>query len=161
MADSLESFGKKIDHLQKELSGDAIPNRMGMAAKKASLAAAAKDLGSDLAFSGFRRRNAKLGARYEPMSGSAVELQLYPKGLWVLANDGRRRLPPGGRVYPRKGRGGKGSKALNTPWGARKSVAASRSKGLGTLADAERDAEREALKEANRGVDIVVRTVFR
>jgi hypothetical protein len=161
MADTLASFGNKIDRLQKDLAGDAIPKRMGMAAKKASLAAASRDLGSDLAFSGFRRRNAKLGARYEPMAGSAIELQLYPKGLWVLANDGRRKLPPGGRVYPRKGRGGRGSKALNTPWGARKSVAASRSRGLGTLADAERDAEREALKEANRGVEIVVRTVFR
>lgn len=161
MAETLASFGNKIDHLHKELTGDAIPNRMGMAAKKASLAAAERDLGGDRAFSGFRRRNAKLGARYEPMTGSAVELQLYPKGLWVLANDGRRKLPPGGRVYPRKGRGGTGAKALNTPWGPRRSVAASRSKGLGTLADAERDAEREALKEANRGVDIVVRTVFR
>ena len=157
MADTLSSLNADIARLQKELTGDAMMTRVGLAAKKAALEAAAADLGADRAMSGFRRRNASLNARYDVTSGSAINLELYPKGLWMLANDGRRRLPAGGRIYPRK----RGAKALNTPWGPRASVAASRSKGLGTLADAERNAETEAYKAADRQVEVAIRAVFR
>jgi hypothetical protein len=161
MADTFASVDAKIGRVQKALSDDAMMNRVGLAAKKASLEAAERDVGSDRVMSGFRRKNAKLNARYDITGSSAVNLELYPKGLWMLANDGRRRLPAGGRVYPRKRRGGGGSQALNTPWGPRATVKASRSKGLGTLADAETDALREAYKAADRQVDVVIRTVFR
>jgi hypothetical protein len=161
MADTFQSFAQKVDKLERELSGDAMMTRVGLAAKKAALDAAEGDLGSDRVFSGFGRRNAKLGARYDITGVSAVNLELYPKGLWVLANDGRRKLPPGGRVYPRKRRGGSGAKALNTPYGPRRSVKASTSRGLGTLADAETNAQREAYKAADRQVKVVIRTVFR
>lgn len=157
MADTLASLANDVTQLQKELSSDAMMTRVGLAAKKAALEAAAGDLGSDRAMSGFRRRNASLNARYDITGNSAINLELYPKGLWMLANDGRRRLPPGGRVYPRK----RGSRALNTPWGPRAWVAASRSKGFGTLADAERIAEDEAFKAADRQVEVAIRTVFR
>jgi hypothetical protein len=160
MADTFASVDAKIARLQRELSDQTMMNKVGLAAKKASLEAAERDVGSDRVMSGFRRKNAKLNARYDVVASSAVTLELYPKGLWMLANDGRRRLPPGGRVVPKVRRGG-GAKALNTPYGPRRSVKASRSKGLGTLADAENDAQREAYKAADRQVDVVIRTVFR
>lgn len=160
MADTLASLSGDISRLQKELSSDAMMTRVGLAAKKAALEAAERDVGSDRVMSGFRRSNAKLNARYDIVSNSAVKLELYPKGLWMLANDGRRRLPPGGRIVPKARRNGR-AKALNTPYGPRASVRASRSKGLGTLADAERDAEREGYKAADRQVEIAIRTVFR
>lgn len=161
MADTFASCAAKIDRVEKALSDDVMMTRVGLAAKKAALGAAERDVGSDRVMSGFRRKGAKLNARYDIAGSSAVNLELYPKGLWTLANDGRRRLPPGGRVYPKKRRGGGGAKALNTPYGPRQSVKASRTKGLGTLADAEADALREAYKAADRQVDVVIRTVFR
>jgi len=157
VADTFASLSNDVARLQKELSSDAMMTRVGLAAKKAALEAAERDVGSDRVMSGFRRRNARLNARYDVTGNSAINLELYPKGLWMLANDGRRRMPPGGRVYPRK----RGSKALNTPWGPRASVSASRSKGLGTLADAERIALDEAYKAADRQVEVAIRTVFR
>lgn len=160
MVDTFVSLNAKVDKLSKALSDDEMMARVGMAAKKAALGAAERDVGSDRVMSGFRRKNAKLNARYDVTGRSAVELQLYPKGLWMLANDGRRRLPAGGRVVPKTRRGGK-AKALDTPWGPRTSVRGSRSKGLGTLADAETDAQRDAFKAADRQVDVVIRTVFR
>ena len=161
MADTFASVEAKIGRVQKALSDEDMMARVGMAAKKAALKAAERDVGSDRVMSGFRRKGAKLNARYDIAGSSAVNLELYPKGLWTLANDGRRRMPAGGRVAPKVKRGGKGSKALNTPWGPRSSVKASRSKGLGTLADAETDALREAYKAADRQVDVAIRTAFR
>jgi hypothetical protein len=160
MDDTFDSLNAKIRRVERALSDEDMMNRVGLAAKKASLDAAERDVGADRVMSGFRRKNAKLNARYDITGASAVKLELYPKGLWMLANDGRRRIPPGGRVVPKVRRGG-GSKSLNTPWGPRRSVRASRSKGLGTLADAETDAQREAYRAASRQVDVVIRTVFR
>lgn len=85
-----------------------------------------------------------LRAGYDMGDGPRITVNLSPKGLWMLANDGRRAKP--GRVYPRKGRGGAGASALRTPWGPRKSVRSSSSHGFGTLADAERAIERDAIK---------------
>lgn len=161
MAETFASVAAKIDRVERAMSDKDMMTRVGLAAKKAALEAAERDVGSDRTMSGFRRKSAKLNARYDITGVSAVNLELYPKGLWMLANDGRRRLPAGGRVVPKVRRGGSGSKALNTPYGPRRSVKASRSKGLGTLADAETDAQREAYKAADRQVDLVIRTVFR
>ena len=157
MADTFASCAAKIGRVEKALTDDVMMTKVGLAAKKAALEAAERDVGSDRVMSGFRRKNAKLNARYDITGSSAVNLELYPKGLWTLANDGRRRLPAGGRVYPRK----RGAKALNTPWGPRASVKASRSRGLGTLADAEKDALREAYKAADRQVEVAIHTIFR
>jgi hypothetical protein len=140
MADDLSGLRASISGLVDQKSVDAMKHVAGQAAKKAAIDVAQRDLGGDAAFSGFRRR-VPLKAGYDLEADSRVTLNLSPKGLWMLANDGRRRPPPGGRVYPRKGKG-----ALSTPWGPRKSVRASRSRGLGTLADAEVAVERETFK---------------
>jgi hypothetical protein len=138
---------KFVDGLDDELRHVA-----GLAAKEAALDAAEKDLGADRTFSGFRRKSAQLRAGYD-LTPAGVTLNLTPKGLWNLANDGRRPgtgKAVGGKVFPRKGRGG--SKALNTPWGPRANVKTSRSRALGTLADAEEDVERETFKAVDKAV---------
>jgi hypothetical protein len=115
---------------------DGVRESMGAAAKKAALEAAADDLGGDRAMSGLRRRSADLRAGYDLAPDTT--LNLYPKGLWVLADKGRRDVD---RVYPRGKRSGrqvKGQKkALKTPWGPRAWVSGSQWGGLRTIRDVE------------------------
>lgn len=137
MADSLEGLRQSISGLVDHKALDEYKHAAGQAAKKAAIDAAELDLGSDAAFSGFRRK-VPLRAGYDLEPGPRLTLNLSPKGMWMLANDGRR--AGAGRVYPRKG------KALKTPYGPRKSVKSSSSRGLGTLADAEKAIERDTFK---------------
>lgn len=130
---------------------DELRHVAGAAAKEAAFGAAERDLGSDRTFSGFNRKNARLDAGYD-LTDNGVVLNLRPAGLWNLANYGRRAgtgKTKGGRVYPRKGRGG-GSAVLNTPWGPRANVKASSSRGLGTLKDAETAIESDVFKAVDR-----------
>lgn len=138
----------RID-LSKFLDDDAtdeLKEIAGMAAKEAALDVAERDLGSDRAFSGFKRRNARLDAGFDIEDGPRVVLNLRPKGLWMLANDGRRAntgKAKGGIIQP--GPRAKSS-VMRTPWGPRANVKSSKSRGLGTLADAENAVERETFK---------------
>lgn len=147
--------GLKAD-LSKFVDGlnDEMRHVAGLAAKDAALDAAEKDLGADRAMSGFKRKSAQLRAGYD-LTPTGVTLNLTPKGLWMLANDGRRAnsgKTRGGKVHPRKGRGGAGGRALNTPWGPRANVKSSSSRGLGTLTDAEKAIESETFKAVDKAV---------
>lgn len=145
MTGGLTDLRRDLVALVDQGAVDEFKHAAGQAAKKAASTAAERDLGGDAAFSGFRRR-VPLRAGYDMDPGTRLTVNLSPKGLWMLANDGRRRRPASGRVYPRKARGGLGSKALNTPWGPRRSVRASTTSGFGTLKDAEIAIERDAIK---------------
>lgn len=79
---------------------DVVQHAMGAAGKSSALDAAATDLGPDRAMSRFRRKVA-LGAGYDV--GDPVVVNLRPEGLWILANDGRRRS---GEIRPRRARRG-------------------------------------------------------
>lgn len=65
-----------------------VQHAMGAAGKGAAMDAARTDLGSDRAFSGFGRI-VPLTAGYD--LGKPVVVHLRPEGLWILAEDGRRR----------------------------------------------------------------------
>lgn len=67
----------------------AVQHAMGAAGKESALSAAARDLGSDRRFSGVPSTAADLRAGYD--LGDPVILNLRPEGLWILAEDGRRR----------------------------------------------------------------------
>lgn len=143
MADSLADLRRSLTGLVDQNATDELKHVAGQAAKKAAIDVAERDLGADAAFSGWRRR-VPLKAGYDLEPGSRVTLNLSPKGLWMLANDGRR--AGAGRVYPRRGRGAGIPKVLNTPWGPRRSVRSSSTRGFGTLADAEKAIERDTFK---------------
>jgi hypothetical protein len=133
-----------------DASDDSMKHVAGGAGKKAALDVAKRDVGADLVLSGFNRRSARLSAGYELGAGSGLTLNLSPTGLWTLMNTGRN---GGGRtINPKKRRGGRGGKALNTPWGPRQSVRGSNWGGKGTLADAEHAVEVEVVKAVDREI---------
>lgn len=130
MARDLGSLRLSLDHFLDRSSVERLQHAAGQAAKEAALNEAARDLGGDRSFSGMRRRQS-LGAGYDTGPDGAF-INLRPKGLWILADWGRKRLPPQGKVYAslsptgRKRRKGTNfASALNTPWGPRFSVRAS------------------------------------
>lgn len=77
---------------------DTVQHAMGAAGKTAAHDAATADLGGDRAFSGFGRIIA-LSAGYD--LGDPVLVKLRPDGLWLLAEDGRRRS---GAIRPKRRR---------------------------------------------------------
>lgn len=130
---------------------EPMQHAIGQFAKETALDGAAKDLGADRSFSGWRRKVA-LGAGYD--LGTPVVLNLRPAGMWFLAEDGRKRNK---RIYPKK-RGGK--KAVMTPRGPRAYSTSKRSKGLGTITDVERAIDKGIVKAAEKGLNEMTRKVF-
>jgi len=139
----LTSFATRIEQITSDAVLKRVADAGGMAAKKASLEAVSRDLGSDRSFSGLRRR-APLGVGFDHVGGSAVRMNYRPAGLWRLAEEGRRSQ---GTIVPRR-RGGK--RALLTPHGPRALSHYSSSRGLGTFSDAVDESRREAPKAAFR-----------
>lgn len=103
---------------------------LGMAAKDAAREEAARDLGADRAFSGFRRK-VQLDAGYD-LTPNGIRLNLRPAGLWSLASDGRR---SNRYVIPRKGRRRRRGHrpAVSTPAGPRYLSRTGTTRGHGTL----------------------------
>jgi hypothetical protein len=131
----LAAFGAKIEKITSDSALKRVAEAGGMAAKKASLAAASKDLGGDRRMSGMRSK-ASLGVGFDYASGTTVEVNFRPAGLWKLADEGRRSQ---GTILPRK-RGGK--QAVLTPMGPRALSHYSQSRGLGTFKDAVKASEK-------------------
>jgi hypothetical protein len=125
---------RKLYDIVSAASMSRIRREGGAAGKESAHDAAAAKLGGDRAMSGFKRGRVRLGARYDERAGAAVDVNLTPKGGWVLADEGRRGVAgPMKPIVPRKR---SGAKALSTPWGPRASVRSSRSRGLGVVDDA-------------------------
>lgn len=122
----LIGFGNRISKILDAGSLRAVTMAGGMAGKAASLAAASSDLGGDRAFSGMKRRTA-LGAGFDQVGSTKVQINYRPAGLWKLAESGRR---SGKIIRPRRAR------ALFTPDGprARSTVGAWGGKGTYTSA---------------------------
>lgn len=139
-----------VANLESVLDADAnkrITRAAGFAAKDAGLEAAADKLGGDRAMSGYKNGNIKLGVGFDT-GPWRVDMNHRPKGLWLLADEGRKRS---GGIYPRRGRR-KGStptpgRAVLTPFGPRaaSSFGPSRGTGVFKLAAAR---EREAAPKA-------------
>ena len=94
------SLTKALDDLEP------MQHVIGQAGKKAAHEVLERSLGDDRAFSGLRRR-VRLSAGYDV--GQPVVLNLRPKGLIILADQGRKRTK---RIAPRK-RGGKRAVVVN------------------------------------------------
>jgi hypothetical protein len=155
------SLGDAVGDVHRKLlasvSGQAmarIQRAGGAAGKKAALDEAGKALGGDRAMSGFRGGRVKLGAGYD-VSGSLVELNLRPAGVWKLADAGRQKVKP---VRPKR-RGGK--KAILTPWGPKASAKGSRSRGLNVIRHTVAEAERKVPKAAFDALQRELRSQFR
>ena len=112
-----------------------VQHAMGQVGKTAALEAATRDLGGDRAMSGFGRI-VPLTAGYD--LGNPVVVNLRPEGLWILAEDGRRRSGP---IVPkaRRRRGTRrprGRAAVGTAGRYRAATRFGPSRGLNTITDA-------------------------
>lgn len=112
-----------------------VQHAMGAAGKSSALDAATADLGGDRAFSGFGRI-VPLSAGYD--LGDPVVVNLRPEGLWILAEDGRRRR---GDIRPkaRRRRGNRKPRGRAAVGSGGRYVAVGRfgpSRGLNTISDA-------------------------
>ncbi len=138
--DELSDFGRRVEKIVGKPALERMMQKAGAAGKKSALDAAAKDLGGDRKFSGFRGgRGPALGAGYD-LSGTEATINFRPGGMWKLAQAGRRASGP---IRP-KARSG--FKALGTPWGPKSASSFGSSRGLGTFDDAARDAGDEVPK---------------
>ena len=159
MADTLAGLRQSLTSITAPATLKGVRASMGAAAKDTALKAAASDLGSDRAMSGFRKRKAELRAGYD-VSPITV-LNLYPKGLWVLADKGRKDT---GRIYPRGKQSGRrvknARKAILTPWGPRAWVEGSQSRGLRTIRTVESRLEDDVSKAAAKAMSATIERTF-
>jgi hypothetical protein len=88
MADTLASFGRKVELFQKELSDDAQSHAIGKMAKEAASQSVSADLGGD-GFSGWAK--APLVTRYDIVGPGRVSFHPTPRsaGPWTVAESGR------------------------------------------------------------------------
>lgn len=108
---------------------------VGRTAKDAALEVAADRLGPDRAFSGFRRR-VPLRAGYD-VTAAGARLNLWPEGLWKLADKGR--SAKGRRIIPRRARRRRRGyrPAVSTPAGPRNRARITASRPLRVLDELE------------------------
>jgi hypothetical protein len=148
VADNFREFANRLERLEDPKTLMRIADKAGVAGKKAALDAAAKALGGDRRFSGMRKKTA-LSAGYDVNGPSSVSINLRPAGLWMLAEDGRKRSGP---IYPRRGaRKGSGAaygRAVMTPYGPRARSSYGPSRGSGAVSDVEDRAKRDVPKAA-------------
>lgn len=133
--------------LSRLIDLEPVQHAIGLFGKETALNQAKRDLGGDMAFSGWKSK-VRLGAGYD--LGTPVVLNLRPAGMWFLAEDGRKRR---GKIRPKK-RGGK--IAVSTPQGARYSSSYTRSRGFKSITKIERNIEKGIVKAAEKGVNDMI-----
>lgn len=182
MADSLAECAAKFDKVGDLLTGaklKQISTRLGTAAKKDALTAAAKDVGADLAMSNWKR--AKLGARFDVVGDDTVKVKPTPSGPWKVITDGAGSHEVSAKLGRIKGRGASlrrnernfnqafgvrgvgvysGATPLSTPFGPRYRVRVAKSRGKGTWDDAVKVIGRESPKRVHREVVKALSEVF-
>jgi hypothetical protein len=141
---SLSSYAQRLYQLVDDDAMRRIGRAAGFAGKDAGLDAARETLGPDRAMSNFKGGRVPLSVGFDQgAKATEVVLKHGPKGLWILADEGRQR---DGRIYPRKvsGKTGKAyrgysasaGRAVMTPQGPRSASSYGPSRGLGTLSKA-------------------------
>lgn len=144
----------RID-LQRLLDNtEPLQHAVGQFAKTTALEQVAKDLGSDLAFSGWKSK-VRLGAGYD--LGTPVVLNLRPAGMWFLAEDGRKRRQ---RITPKRRRAAKNPphpKAVRTPFGWRAYSNSGPSRGHRTITTARDRIDDGIVTAASEGLNDLVR----
>jgi hypothetical protein len=132
-ATALSAYVGKLGSLLDADANKRITRAAGFAAKDAGLSAAVDKLGSDRAMSGYKGGRIKLGVGFDTGSWR-VDINHRPKGLWVLADAGRKRSGP---IYPRRGRRKSiapvPGRAVLTPFGPRAASSFGPSRGTGVF----------------------------
>ena len=156
MAGELAGLGARLTSIVDPAAQGRIVRAAGMAAKRAALDAAARDVGPERTFSGFKRK-VRLNVGFDPIGHTKIELKLRPAGLWALAERGRRgtkRVAVGGRGRRRIG-------PMVTPYGVKSAFTSKPSRGLNTIDHAVRAGVRDSGRAADRQVQGEIRKALR
>ena len=161
---ALSAYVRKLESTINDEARSRITMAAGIATRKAAVSAVEDKLGPDRAMSNFRSGRVKLGAGVD-VNGWTVTVNHRPKGVWLLADAGRKRS---GVVYPRSGpsRGRKGritnpDRAVLTPYGPRASRRFGPSRGTGVFEMAAARERAEAPKAAWRVVQSELARIVR
>lgn len=88
MADTFDSYARRVQRFKGQLTDDAVSHALGKMAKKAAEASASGDLGGDPKFSGWAP---KLDTRYDIVGPGRISFKPTPRsaGPWTVAQQGR------------------------------------------------------------------------
>lgn len=157
--DSLAAYGRELKGLESDLTGaerQKITRQMGREAQQLADRAAARDLGGDRAFSGWRR-GAPISLDTFLRAGRGGSTLLTPKrssaGPWTVAEFGRNSTAGPRLVGPRLTRTGRVSRARQRRYNGATA-------GKGTASDAVKEMEAKLPKIADKGVRLVTRKRF-
>jgi hypothetical protein len=151
-ASELIGLSERLGHVFDSGAQKRIVTAGGIAGKKASLLAAAKSLGSDLAMSNFKKGKVKLQVGFDVVSDHEVKMNYRPDGIWILADKGRKRSKT---VRRKKKQGGTFVMPPASP-SFRSSFISQPSRGVGTLTDAINAAKEAAPLAAYAQVNIEI-----
>lgn len=154
MADSFAAFARKMEEVERGFTSPRVVRAAGMAAKKAGLEVAQDVAGSDRRLSGWGKRGITLAVGFDQTGDTEVTLNLRPGGPWKVLEQGRR----GGKLITPKKRSG--AKALNTPFGPRRSVRLGATAGKGAITKAYEAGADKAHRAAAAEVQAILREVF-
>jgi hypothetical protein len=156
VADSFESFGRKVGKFQKELTDDALMHEIGKMAKAEAKKAATADLGGNDSFSGWsRKKPIELATRYDIVRPGVLSFKPSRRsaGPWTVAEYGR-----GTSIGPSI------SSSSLTPTGRtarrRKKRANGRTAGKGTASDALAAIEPKVPKIVDQQIGRAIRKTF-
>ncbi len=147
-------FSRKMANMVDGRSMSRVSHAAGREGKRTALEVGSKKLGSDMRMSGFRSR-ARMGVGYDLAGSEHVDINFRPKGMWKLADEGRK---SSGRINPRRR---SGRRAVVTPLGPRHHSNYGRSRGLGVLRDSKREMRRTVPRAAHRQFQQEIRTALR
>jgi hypothetical protein len=164
MAETLASYGRKVEVFQKELTADAQSHAIGKMAKEAAREAASADLGGDPKFSGWAPT---LDTRYDVIGPGRVSFHPTPKsaGPWTVAERGRNQGNAGGFSGPGANRN-TGVTARTKSGGVRKVRARQgrrwngRTQGKNTASDALALIDKRLPKLVDSNIGRAIRKVF-
>jgi hypothetical protein len=154
MAHDLNALSKALGGLLDDL--EPVQVAIGLEAKDTAHQHIESAVGPDRRMSGIRS-NARLSAGFD--LGRPVILNLRPKGLMLLADEGRKRTT---RIAPKRRRRTTSGRptALGTPHGAFANTVSRPSRGRNFLRPMENDLPRRTTRAAEKAVEALIRKQF-
>lgn len=167
MADSFDSFARKVQAFEAAISDDSLAHVVGKKAKELASEAARNDLGPDAGFTGGRGRGSGwradtnfLSVRYDIVKPGQIQLKPTRRnaGPWTVAERGRKSYAAGDRRSSGMGRARKDGTRAEKFRTVKRNVR--ETKGFGTASDAIQAMNRDIPGVTDREIARQVRKFF-